>query len=36
STVSNQLVSATKYIKRYVFFHSQEFILFCIAAYLKR
>lgn len=35
STVSNQLVSATKYIKRYVFFHSQEFILFCIAAYLK-
>lgn len=36
STVSNQLVSATKYIKRYVFFHSQEFILFCIAAYLKK
>lgn len=35
STVSNQLVSATKYIKRYVFFHSQEFIIFCIAAYLK-
>ncbi|WP_025143568.1 RNA polymerase sigma factor [Pedobacter jeongneungensis] len=35
STVSNQLVSATKYIKRYVFFHSQEFIVFCIAAYLK-
>ena len=36
STVSNQLVSATKYVKRYVFFHSQEFILFCIAAYLKQ
>lgn len=36
STVSNQLVSATKYIKRYVFFHSQEFIIFCIAAYLKK
>ena len=35
STISNQLVSATKYIKRYVFFHSQEFIIFCIAAYLK-
>lgn len=35
STVSNQLVSATKYIKRYVFFHAQEFIVFCIAAYLK-
>ncbi|MBC6110808.1 RNA polymerase sigma factor [Pedobacter fastidiosus] len=35
STVSNQLVSATKYIKRYVFFHSQEFIIFCVAAYLK-
>ena len=36
STVSNQLVSATKYIRRYVFFHAQEFILLCIAAYLKR
>lgn len=36
STVSNQLVSATKYIKRYVFFHAQEFILLCIAAYLKK
>jgi len=36
STISNQLVSATKYIKRYVFFHSQEFIIFCIAAYLKK
>lgn len=35
STVSNQLVSATKYIKRYVFFHAQEFIVFCIAAYFK-
>lgn len=35
STVSNQLVSATKYIKRYVFFHSQEFIVCCIAAFLK-
>jgi len=35
STVSNQLVSATKSIKRYVFFHSQEFLLFCIAAYLR-
>lgn len=36
STVSNQLVNATKYIKRYVFFHSKEFILLCIAAYLKK
>ncbi|WP_316800853.1 RNA polymerase sigma factor [Pedobacter frigidisoli] len=36
STVSNQLVSATKYIKRYVFFHSKEFIMLCIAAYLKK
>lgn len=36
STVSNQLVNATKYLKRYVFFHSQEFILFCIALYLKK
>jgi len=35
STVSNQLVSATKSVKRYVFFHSQEFLLFCIAAYFK-
>lgn len=35
STVSNQLVSATKSIKRYVFFHSQEFLLFCIAAYIR-
>jgi len=35
STVSNQLVSATKSIKRYVFFHSQEFLIFCIAAYFK-
>ena len=35
STVSNQLVSATKSVKNYVFFHSQEFLVFCIAAYLK-
>ena len=35
STVSNQLVNATKSIKRYVFFHSQEFLVFCIAAYLR-
>jgi len=35
STVSNQLVSATKSIKNYVFFHSQEFLVFCIAAYLR-
>jgi len=35
STVSNQLVSATKSVKRYVFFHCQEFLLFCIAAYFK-
>lgn len=35
STVSNQLVSATKSVKNYVFFHSQEFLIFCIAAYLK-
>jgi len=35
STVSNQLVSATKSVKRYVFFHSQEFLIFCIAAYFK-
>jgi len=36
STVSNQLVNATKYVKRYVFFHSQEFIMLCILAYLKK
>jgi len=35
STISNQLVSATKSVKRYVFFHSQEFLIFCIAAYFK-
>lgn len=35
STVSNQLVSATKSVKRYVFFHSQEFLVFCIAAYFR-
>lgn len=35
STVSNQLVSATKSVKRYVFFHSQEFLIFCIAAYFR-
>ena len=35
STVSNQLVSATKAVKQYVFFHSREFLIFCIAAYLK-
>lgn len=35
STVSNQLVSATKSVKRYVFFHSKEFLVFCIAAYFR-
>jgi RNA polymerase sigma-70 factor (family 1) len=35
STVSNQLVSATKSIKQYIFFHSQEFLIFCIAAYFR-
>ncbi len=36
STVSNQLVKATKNIKDYVFFHSKEFLVFIIALYLKR
>jgi len=35
STVSNQLVKATKNIKDYVFFNSREFIIFMIALYLK-
>jgi RNA polymerase sigma-70 factor (family 1) len=35
STVSNQLVKATKNIKDYVFFNSREFIIFAIALYLK-
>jgi RNA polymerase sigma-70 factor (family 1) len=36
STVSNQLVKATKNIKDYVFFNSREFILFIIALYLQK
>ena len=36
STVSNQLVHATKAVKDYVFFHSKEFLLFAIALYLKK
>mgnify|MGYP001105645966 CR=1 FL=1 len=35
STVSNQLVHATKAVKDYVFFHSKEFLAFVIALYLK-
>lgn len=35
STVSNQLVKATKSIKDYVFFNSREFIIVMIALYLK-
>lgn len=35
STVSNQLVKATKNIKDYVFFNSREFIIFMIALYFK-
>ena len=35
STVSNQLVHATKAVKEHVFFHSKEFLLFAIALYLK-
>lgn len=35
STVSNQLVKATKNIKDYVFFNSREFFIFIIALYLK-
>lgn len=36
STVSNQLVKATKSIKDYVFFNSKEFVIFMIALYLKK
>ncbi|MBC8985624.1 RNA polymerase sigma-70 factor [Pedobacter sp. N36a] len=35
STVSNQLVKATKNIKDYVFFNSKEFIIFMVALYLR-
>lgn len=35
STVSNQLVHATKAVKDHVFFHSKEFLVFAIALYLK-
>lgn len=35
STVSNQLVKATKNVKDYVFFNSREFMIFMIAIYLK-
>ena len=35
STVSNQLVQATKAVKEHVFFHSKEFLVFAIALYLK-
>jgi RNA polymerase sigma-70 factor (family 1) len=35
STVSNQLVKATKNIKDYVFFNSREFIIVMIALYFK-
>lgn len=35
STVSNQLVKATKNIKDYVFFNSKEFIIYMILLYLK-
>lgn len=35
STVSNQLVKATKNIKDYVFFNSKEFIIYIILLYLK-
>ena len=35
STVSNQLVKATKNIKDYVFFNSKEFIVFIVALYLR-
>jgi RNA polymerase sigma-70 factor (ECF subfamily) len=36
STVSNQLVSATKSIKEYVFQNSQEFLMICIGLYLEK
>lgn len=35
STVSNQLVKATKNIKDYVFFNSKEFMIFMIALYFR-
>ncbi|WP_421941268.1 RNA polymerase sigma factor [Pedobacter sp.] len=35
STVSNQLVSATKSVKDYIFLNSKEFLVFMIAMYLK-
>ncbi|MRX48087.1 sigma-70 family RNA polymerase sigma factor [Pedobacter sp. HX-22-1] len=36
STVSNQLVAATKSIKEYIFLHSQEFLMICIGLYLEK
>ena len=36
STVSNQLVKATKSIKDFVFFNSREFLIFMIAFYLRK
>lgn len=36
STVSNQLVKATKSIKDFVFFNSREFVIFMIAYYLRK
>lgn len=36
STVSGQLVKATKSVKDFVFFNSREFLVFCIAIYLKK
>lgn len=36
STVSNQLVKATKSIKDFVFFNSKEFLILMIAFYLRR
>lgn len=35
STVSNQLVHATKAVKTHVFLHSKDFLVFVIALYLK-
>ena len=36
STVSNQLVKATKSMRDYVFFHSKEFMIFAIALHLSK
>ncbi len=35
STVSNQLVNASKQVKNFVFYNSKEFLVFVIAVYLK-